>query len=96
METPGPDGYGLGVSIRQTAEGLVYGHSGWFPGYRTEVAYFPDLCLAVAFQTNTDRADGGAAVQALVRAAVGAAGSAPPIDDAPVGRCRSQGLSTVR
>jgi hypothetical protein len=31
------------------------GHDGWFPGYRTKLAYFPELGLSVAIQTNTDR-----------------------------------------
>jgi len=46
--------YGLGVMIRDTAWGPSYGHSGWFPGYRTELAYFPDRQVAIAVQFNTD------------------------------------------
>lgn len=34
--------YGLGVIIRPTRTGLIYGHSGFFPGYLTEMMYFPD------------------------------------------------------
>ncbi|MGH9943642.1 MAG: serine hydrolase domain-containing protein [Pyrinomonadaceae bacterium] len=45
--------YGLGVIIRQTDFGPAYGHSGFFPGYLTEMAYFPELKLAVAVQVNT-------------------------------------------
>ncbi|HEX7176183.1 MAG TPA: serine hydrolase domain-containing protein [Pyrinomonadaceae bacterium] len=45
--------YGLGVIIRETELGVVYGHSGFFPGYLTEMAYFPDLKAAVAVQVNT-------------------------------------------
>ena len=78
--------YGLGVIMRQTPLGTALGHSGFFPGYLTEVRYFPDLGLAVAFQVNTSvpRALGGspgAIIDALARAALadGAAGdSAPP------------------
>jgi hypothetical protein len=33
--------YGLGVIIRPTRAGLSYGHSGFFPGYMTDVMYFP-------------------------------------------------------
>jgi D-alanyl-D-alanine carboxypeptidase len=50
----GSSSYGLGVSIRATPLGLTYGHTGWFPGYNTLLAYYPDHGLAVAFQTNTD------------------------------------------
>jgi D-alanyl-D-alanine carboxypeptidase len=46
--------YGLGVQIRPSAWGPGYGHGGWFPGYRTEVEYFPEKRVAVAVQFNTD------------------------------------------
>jgi D-alanyl-D-alanine carboxypeptidase len=45
--------YGLGVIIRQTAAGRSYGHSGFFPGYVTDMMYFPDSKIAVAVQVNT-------------------------------------------
>ena len=45
--------YGLGVIIRQTQAGMSYGHSGFFPGYLTDVMYFPDKKVAVAVQVNT-------------------------------------------
>jgi D-alanyl-D-alanine carboxypeptidase len=44
--------YGLGVMLRPTALGVTYGHSGFFPGYSTEVMYFPDLRVAVAIEAN--------------------------------------------
>ncbi len=47
--------YGLGVFIwTSTPLGVAYGHGGWFPGYRTQMMYFPALRLAVAVQINTD------------------------------------------
>lgn len=50
----GPEAkYGLGVIIRPTPLGVSYGHSGFFPGYLTEMMYFPDHQLAVAVQVNT-------------------------------------------
>ena len=50
----GPDAkYGLGVIIRPTKHGISYGHSGFFPGYITEMMYFPDHRLAIAIQVNT-------------------------------------------
>ncbi|HEU4871719.1 MAG TPA: serine hydrolase domain-containing protein [Pyrinomonadaceae bacterium] len=45
--------YGLGVIIRKTQVGTSYGHSGFFPGYMTDMAYFPEHKIAVAVQVNT-------------------------------------------
>ncbi len=45
--------YGLGVILRDTPLGPAWGHSGFFPGYLTEMAYFPDHRIAVAVQFNT-------------------------------------------
>ena len=45
--------YGLGVILRPTPLGMTYGHSGFFPGYLTEVMYFPDSRIAIAVQVNT-------------------------------------------
>lgn len=45
--------YGLGVIIRKTTLGKAYGHSGFFPGYMTEMMYFPEHKVAVAVQVNT-------------------------------------------
>lgn len=50
----GPEAkYGLGVILRPTPLGLAYGHSGFFPGYITEVIYFPAAGVAIAVQVNT-------------------------------------------
>ncbi|MBX3243120.1 MAG: beta-lactamase family protein [Acidobacteria bacterium] len=45
--------YGLGVIIRQTKSGTSVGHSGFFPGYMTDMMYFPEHKIAVAVQVNT-------------------------------------------
>lgn len=45
--------YGLGVIIRKTTLGTAYGHSGFFPGYMTDMMYFPEHKIAVAVQVNT-------------------------------------------
>jgi len=45
--------YGLGVIIRETPLGTVYGHSGFFPGYQAELLYLPEQKAAVAFQVNS-------------------------------------------
>ena len=44
--------YGLGVMTRPTALGPAWGHAGFFPGYATELLYFPDLKVAAAIQVN--------------------------------------------
>jgi len=46
--------YGLAVQIRPSEWGVSYGHGGWFPGYRSEMEYFPQQRIAVAVQFNTD------------------------------------------
>lgn len=48
--------YGLGVQIRDSKWGKTLGHSGWFPGYLSEMEYFPEQKAAIAIQFNTDRA----------------------------------------
>lgn len=45
--------YGLGVIIRQTPLGISYGHSGFFPGYLTEMRYYPQHRFGIALQFNT-------------------------------------------
>jgi D-alanyl-D-alanine carboxypeptidase len=45
--------YGLGVIIRPTRMGTTYGHSGFFPGYMTDVMYFPDKKISLAVQVNS-------------------------------------------
>jgi D-alanyl-D-alanine carboxypeptidase len=45
--------YGLGAIIRKTSVGTSYGHSGFFPGYMTDMMYFPEHKIAVAVQVNT-------------------------------------------
>jgi D-alanyl-D-alanine carboxypeptidase len=45
--------YGLGVIVRDTPLGISYGHSGFFPGYLTEMRYYPNHRFAVALQFNT-------------------------------------------
>ncbi len=45
--------YGLGAIIRPTAAGTTYGHSGFFPGYMTDMMYFPEQRIALAVQVNT-------------------------------------------
>jgi D-alanyl-D-alanine carboxypeptidase len=45
--------YGLGVIIRPTSKGITYGHSGFFPGYFTDMMYFPEKKIAIAVQVNS-------------------------------------------
>lgn len=46
--------YGLGVFIRDSKWGKTYGHGGWFPGYLSEMEYFPEQRVAISIQFNTD------------------------------------------
>ncbi len=52
--------YGLGAILRPTPLGMTYGHSGFFPGYLTEVMYFPEARTAIAVQLNTSALRRGA------------------------------------
>ena len=46
--------YGLGVIIRPaTPVGPTWGHSGFFPGYLTELIHLPDAGVTLALQVNT-------------------------------------------
>lgn len=45
--------YGFGTIIRETPAGVAHGHSGFFPGYVTDVMWFPEHGLAVAAQANS-------------------------------------------
>jgi D-alanyl-D-alanine carboxypeptidase len=52
----GPAGttYGLGVIVRPPGPfGASWGHSGFFPGYVTELAHFPDLGITAVAMINT-------------------------------------------
>lgn len=51
---PNAPRYGLGVIIAQTPFGPAVGHSGFMPGYLTEMYYLPEKKLALAVQFNTD------------------------------------------
>ena len=47
-------GYGLAVSVAESEHGLTYGHGGFWPGYNSLVAYYPDHGVAVSIQINSD------------------------------------------
>ena len=50
----GPEAkYGLGVIIRPSPLGPTYGHSGFMPGYQTELLYFPQMKTSIAVQVNS-------------------------------------------
>lgn len=53
-------GYGLGVEVRRGKLGPTYGHDGDFPGYLSDVRYFPKYDLAVAVQVNADEDEAAA------------------------------------
>lgn len=50
--------YGLGVEIVQSKWGKAYGHGGEFPGYLSDVRYYPSYGIAVAVMVNSDEAPG--------------------------------------
>jgi len=72
--------YGLGVIIRPTRVGLTYGHSGFFPGYMTDMMYFPEYKIAVSVQVNTSVFQnlGKPLGRVLVEAAETVLGKEPP------------------
>ncbi len=45
--------YGLGVIVDTTPSGPAWGHRGFFPGYTSEMRYFPELGVAVALLANS-------------------------------------------
>lgn len=47
-------GYGLGVEIVRSKWGKSYGHDGEFPGYLSDMRFFPKYKLAIALQINSD------------------------------------------
>lgn len=55
---PGKQGYGLGVMIFNRPFGLIYGHGGFFPGYETQMSYFPKWKIALTMQVNADSLSG--------------------------------------
>ena len=59
--------YGLGVAISEGELGKRYGHGGFFPGYNSQMAYFPEQGVAVAMQINTDRSRVGDHILALAK-----------------------------
>lgn len=66
--------YGLGLFITDRPEfGRYIGHSGFFPGYTSNVAHFQDHGLTVAVQFNTDSGpDVNDALRAIAQAAIAA------------------------
>lgn len=50
--------YGLGTQIYESRWGWAYGHDGEFPGYLSDVRYYPRLKIAVAVQVNADESEG--------------------------------------
>lgn len=46
--------YGHGLQVRPSELGKSYGHSGWYPGYITDVQHFPESGVTVCVMANTD------------------------------------------
>jgi D-alanyl-D-alanine carboxypeptidase len=65
--------YGLGVILRETRLGPAHGHSGFFPGYATEMLYLPRHRIAAALQVNVTDPYPRGMVAVLLRAIEAAA-----------------------
>lgn len=72
--------YGLGVILWPTPLGPAVGHSGFFPGYLTEMRYWPErrFAVALAFTTSNGRALGGSPAAAVGRIAQAVSEFLPP------------------
>jgi D-alanyl-D-alanine carboxypeptidase len=55
---PGETGYGLTTFVWKAPAGTHYGHSGFFPGYLTNVEYVKELKAGIAVQLNSDQGPG--------------------------------------
>ena len=100
--------YGLGCTLRDVELGetaaRAIGHSGWFPGYLSDMAFYDAAGFAVALQVNTDQGvelgrlhgflDRVAA--ALVTEKVGAATPASASGPAGAARVDAAALDTLR
>jgi D-alanyl-D-alanine carboxypeptidase len=64
-------GYGLGIFSAESPLGVTYGHGGYYPGYITQMSYYPRYDIAVGYQMNKSQAYSGYAniVAARVEAA---------------------------
>ncbi len=72
----GPESvYGLGVSVSTGELGRTYGHGGFFPGYNSQMVYFPDRGISVALQINTDGSRGSDHIRTLARVVLEGLGS---------------------
>lgn len=76
-------GYGLGVSIVKTNYGTAFRHGGFFPGYNSMLAYFPDFNIAVAMQINSDNAKIEEHFEAIVKMIIGTIASGCIDDTCP-------------
>lgn len=46
--------YAMGLEVSRSELGVGYGHSGFFPGYLSDVLHFPDHGFSIATQVNCD------------------------------------------
>ena len=91
--------YGLGVIIRPTRVGLSYGHSGFFPGYMTDMMYFPEYKISVAVQVNSSvpqNLGGKPLGRVLTEAAEIVLGKETPPQTTPAARTKKQFVIVLR
>jgi D-alanyl-D-alanine carboxypeptidase len=55
---PATSGYGLGLEVYQTTDGVTYGHRGIMPGYLSIMEYVPQYKFSAALQINCDQFSG--------------------------------------
>jgi hypothetical protein len=73
--------YGLGVIVRPTTPvGPAWGHSGFFPGYQTELVHAVERGITVASQVNTSapRSTGNRGLLRVAYDIIALAGSTRP------------------
>ncbi len=79
-------GYGLMIMTRP-GFGRYIGHSGWYPGYLSNAAYFVDRGFSVAVQVNSDEGfDVYAAVRDIASRALSVLGPPPAAQVPPAAR----------
>ena len=57
--------WGLGVHITESDYGKVYGHSGFMPGYITNMNYYADAKFSICYQVNSSTAESRSILRAL-------------------------------
>jgi hypothetical protein len=87
--------YGLGLYTRRERGRRVFGHGGRMPGFRAEIAVYPDDGLALAILTNLHGIDAYTVGQKAAAAWFGDVAGAPTSPALPLGRFRAAASGDV-